>query len=780
MQRYFRLLLCCLPLQLFAQSGVQTLKGRILDQQSQSPLIGVTVTVDNVNPVKGAISDAEGYFVITDVPLGRQVLQCSYVGYEPLIVPNILLTAGKETVVELFMRESLLSVHEVVVQAVTDQHGDGRGSAAVSTLPFNAELTRRFAGSRNDPSRMAANFAGVASNNDARNDIVIRGNSPSGLLWRLDGVDIPNPNHFGSMGSTGGPVSILNNNLLGQCTFLTGAFPAPYGNALSGVFDLQMRKGNPDKREYTGQIGFNGFELGAEGPLRKATHASYLLNYRYSAPALLQNLGFDFGVGSAVPYYQDAAFKLDLPTGGAGRFSLFGIGGLSHIDLLGDLKDTTNFYNNPYQDIHQKTGMGAVGLSHVYFWNNSSFTKITLSATGFQSRVGIDSLDGARAKYAQFRDDSWQTRYAASLQWNKKFDPLNTLSLGVTANLLVAQLRDSTRTENGSLDPLRNFSGQTSLIQANGQWTRRLGGRVSLNLGLYSQWLEISHAASLEPRLGLRFEAGARHIFTLGAGRHSQMQSLGIYFNQRAEDGAQPNRNLDFTYSDQIVLGYEWHFAQNWRFQAEAYYQSISGAPVDAFPSSFSLLNEGADFGLTDRTDLVNKGTGRNYGLELTVERNFDKGYYLLTTVSLYDSRYKGSDGVLRNTLFNGRYVANLLAGREFSLGKKLTLALDTRVSAAGGKRDTPLDLAQSAVQHRAVYLEDQAYSLQLADYFRADFKITLRLNGRKTMQEWFVDFQNLSNRKNIFSRQYDPQSDVVRTVYQLGFFPNINYRIQF
>ncbi|MFN8304308.1 MAG: TonB-dependent receptor [Saprospiraceae bacterium] len=780
MQRYFRLLLCCLPFHVFAQSGVQTLKGRVLDQQSQSPLIGVTVTVSSIEPAKGAISDAEGYFVIADVPLGRQVLQCAYIGYEPLVVQNVLLTAGKETMVELSMRESVQSIHEVVVQAVTDQAGAGRNSATVSTLPFNAELTRRFAGSRNDPSRMAANFAGVASNNDARNDIVIRGNSPAGLLWRLEGVDIPNPNHFGSMGSTGGPVSILNNNLLGQCTFLTGAFPAPYGNALSGVFDLQMRKGNPDKREYTGQIGFNGFEIGAEGPLRKATHASYLANYRYSAPALLQNLGFDFGVGSAVPYYQDAAFKLDLPTGGAGRFSVFGIGGLSHIDLLGDLKDTTNFYNNPYQDIHQKTGMGAVGISHVYFWNNSSFTKITVAATGFQSRVGIDSLDASRGKYAQFRDDSWQSRYSASLQWNKKFNAANTLSLGVTANLLGAQLRDSTRVESGDLVSLREFTGQASLMQANGQWQRRFGRRVSINLGIYSQWLDLSHSASAEPRFGLRFEAGSRHSFTLGLGRHSQMQPLGIYLNRRPEDGAQTNRGLDFTYSDQLVLGYEWRFANNWRFQAETYYQSISNVPVDAYASSFSLLNEGADFGLSDRTGLVNKGSGRNYGLELTAERNFDKGYYLLATFSLFDSRYKGSDGVLRNTLFNGGYVANLLAGREYSLGKKLTLALDTRISAAGGKRDTPLDLAQSAVEHRAVYLEDQAYALQLADYFRADVKVTVRLNGRNVMQEWFVDFQNLGNRKNIFSRQYDPQSNVVRTVYQLGFFPNINYRIQF
>lgn len=419
-QRFFMFLLCCLQLQIFAQGNVQTLKGRVVDQQSKAPLIGVTVVVNNLQLPKGATTDIDGYYVIREVPFGRQTVQCNYLGYESLTAPNVLLTAGKETVLDLEMSESVSTIKEVVIQAVTDKSNADRNYATVSTLPFNAEMTRRFAGSRNDPSRMAANFAGVASNNDARNDIVIRGNSPAGLLWRLEGIDIPNPNHFGSMGSTGGPVSMLNNNLLDQCSFMTGAFPSMYGNAISGAFDLQMRRGNPDKREYTGQIGFNGFEFGAEGPFSKSSRASYLVNYRYSAPALLQNLGFDFGTGSAVPYYQDAAFKVDIPTAKAGRFSVFGIGGLSHIDLLGDLKDTSNFYTNPYQDIHQKTGMGVVGMSNTYFWSKTTYTKFILAASGFQTKVQLDSLDNERKKYAQFHDDSWQTRYTAHLLLNKK------------------------------------------------------------------------------------------------------------------------------------------------------------------------------------------------------------------------------------------------------------------------------------------------------------------------------------------------------------------------
>lgn len=779
MQKYFFFLLCLIPLQAFTQN-TQVLKGRIVDQQSKSPLIGVTVAVLNTDPVKGAITDIDGNYVIREVPLGRQTLVCSYLGYDPLSIPNVLLTSGKETVLDLEMLESVSTLKEVVVQAVTDKSNADHQYATISTQSFNAELTRRFAGSRNDPSRMAANFAGVTGNNDARNDIIIRGNSPAGLLWRLDGIDIPNPNHFGSMGSTGGPVSMLNNNLLDQSSFLTGAFPAMYGNALSGAFDLQMRRGNTDKREYTGQIGFNGFELGAEGPFHADSRASYLINYRYSAPALLQKLGFDFGTGSAIPYYQDAAFKVVIPTEKYGRFTLFGLGGLSHIDLLGDLKDTSNFYNNPYQNIHQKTGMGAVGMSHTYFWNKTAYTKLTLAATGIQTKVGIDSLDRARSEFAQFRDDSWLSRYTAHFMFNKKWSARNTMSAGIIANLLGAQLIDSTQAQPGILREIRRFEGNAGFLQGYAHWQHRAGERLTINLGVYGQVLTLNHTWSVEPRLNLRYNVFDNQSFTLGAGRHSQIQPLGVYFNHSSESTENTNRDLGFTYSNQAVLGYEVRFAKNWRWKAEAYYQDIQNAVVDAQPSSFSMLNMGVDFGLSSRTGLENKGEGRNYGLEFTLERNFDHGYYVMATTSLYRSLYKGSDGVERSTAFDGRYVSNLLAGKEFSLNRKWVLALDTRITAAGGKRDTPLDLQQSALQHKAVYLENEAYSLRLPDYFRADFKVTLRLNGRKTMQEWFIDLQNLSGHQNIFSRQYDPESNQVRTIHQLGFFPNFNYRIQF
>ncbi len=199
---------------------------------------------------------------------------------------------------------------------------------------LNIEEGMRFAGSRNDPARMAQNFAGVSGANDGRNDIIIRGNSPSGVLWRAEGVDIPNPNHFSTFGATGGPVTILNTNTLRTSSFLTGAFPADYGNALAGAFDLRLRNGNKDKYEMLAQVGFNGFEAAAEGPLGKRGGASFLVDYRYSLIAAVHALGLSVGTGASVPNYQDLTVKINVPTKKAGTFGLFAMGGLSNIHFV--------------------------------------------------------------------------------------------------------------------------------------------------------------------------------------------------------------------------------------------------------------------------------------------------------------------------------------------------------------------------------------------------------------------------------------------------------------
>lgn len=764
---------------IMAQSQVQTLRGKVLDQQSKNGIAGVTISITGTS--LSTVSDASGSFVLTLVPLGRVEVSASHISYEPAVFRNILMEAGKETLITIELLESLGVIQDSVVVVAKKEKLAARQMATLSAFEFNAEDTRRFAGSRNDIARMASNFAGVNSVNDGRNDIIIRGNSPLGLLWRLEGIDIPNPNHFGSLGATGGPVGMLNNNVIGQSAFYTGAFPAQFGNATAGAFDLTLRNGNSAKKEFTAQVGFNGLELGAEGPFSKKSKASYLIYYRYSIPGLISSLGLDVGAGGAVPAYQDISMKVEMPTKKAGQFSLFALGGSSNIDFKGELKDTSNFYNDPYHNLYNAAKMGVIGLKHTYFFNSSSSTVFTLGATGSQVLTRQDSLDDARIPHKNYREDGREWRYMASLVFNKKFSATDRLMAGVAADQLHYNYTDSIRHWQHGFIPFLQEGNKTLLTRAYLQWQHRFSKRLTLNTGAYGQMLALNKTSAIDPRIGLRYTSGSGSAVTLAYGAHSQIQSLMTYFHETLENGVfnQTNRNLKFTKSHHIVAGYE-QSVNHWKYKVEGYGQLLRNVPVEKHATNWSALNVGAGYGAGMEDSLVNEGTGYNYGLEFTAEKPFSKGYYALATLSLYDSRYKGSNGVQHHTVFNGRYLLNLLGGKEWSLNEMHTIAVDFKTVLAGGKRYTPIDLVASRNAGSVIYDDARSFELKTKDYFRLDIKLSYRMNNKKFMQEFFVDFQNVTNKKNVFSQWYDNRAEILRTQNQLGFWPNFNYRIQF
>lgn len=776
------ILLATLALQAFqpaiGQAATQTIRGTIIDQQSKNPLAYVTVEVANSS--LAATSDSTGNFVIQNVPAGRVKLLFSLVGYEPQQLGNVVIEAGKETVITAELLESLHKMQDVTVIARREKITD-KQMATVSATEFNAEDSRRFAGSRNDVARMAANFAGASSNNDGRNDIIIRGNSPTGLLWRLEGVDIPNPNHYGGLGATGGPVSMINNNVLGKSAFYTGAFPAVYGNATAGVFDLQMRDGNANRREFTGQVGFNGLELGAEGPFNKTSKASYLIYYRYSIPGLLKGLGLNLGTGVAVPYYQDLSFKINLPTKNIGKFTFFGIGGTSHIDFKGDLKDTANFYNDPYSNLYHGTKTGVAGLSHMYFFNSSTSSKITIAATGANVTTRVDSLDAHRLPHPSYRQNGNEWKYVISAVLNKKFSAKDRLTTGITLDQLHYSYNDSVLDGDYGFIPIQQEKNSTELLRGYAQWQHRFSDKLVLNTGVYTQWLALNNSFSSEGRVGAKYNIG-KGALSLAYGEHSQMQTLMTYFldTKVGDKYVQTNRELGFTKSRHIVAGWEQTLRSGWRYKLEAYTQLLNNVPVESNPSDWSALNAGADYGDSRRDSLVNKGKGYNYGIELTVEKPFANGFYLLATTSVFQSKYKGSNGVSHNTAFNGTYVVNLLGGKEWTVKASHTIGVDIKLTAAGGKRYTPINLGESITSNKTIFYDDHAFENRLSDYLRADIKLTYRMNNKSFMQEFYIDFQNATNHKNMFRQWYDNRTQFIRKQYQLGFYPNFNYRIQF
>lgn len=763
----------------------QTIRGVILDKHSQVTLPGASVVLLNSDPLIGVSSDVNGKFRLENIPVGRHSLQFSFMGYEPVVINNVDLGSGKELVLTVEMEEKVITTEEVVVTAKFQKDQTINKMATVSARSFSVEETQRYAGSLGDPSRMAANFAGVVSSNDRRNDIVIRGNSPMGLLWRLEGIEIPNPNHFGAMGTTGGPVSMLNNNLLTNSDFFTGAFPAEYGNALAGAFDLRMRSGNNEKREFVGQVGFNGFELGAEGPITKSG-ASYLVNYRYSTLDVMHKLGMEFGSGSAVPQYQDLSFKVDVPGTKAGHFSLFGLGGKSFIML-----DNEEGWGTEEVYTEYGSDMGVIGLNHQYFFNDKSRLKTSVSYSGFKTETLLDSLLAPDYKqgYPYYRSSLAETKLSIATQHIYKLSARDNFKTGVILDHFNVNYIDSVwEYDDNKFRNLTQNKGNMDMARAFTQWQHKFTDRLVLNTGLHFSYFNFNKEALLEPRLGLRWSFRGNQALSFGYGLHSQLQPKMNYFIQTQLDDStytQTNRDLKMSRSQHFVVGYDRRFAQDFRLKLEAYYQDLTKIPVSQTYEAFSMLNAGDFFAIPHIDSLINEGTGKNYGLELTVEKFFSKGYYFLVTASLYDSKYKAFDCIERNTTFNGNFIVNTLGGYELKVGSHNALAFDLKAVFGGNKRYIPLDWQASIGAGEVEYDWDHAFENRYPDYFRMDVRISFKMNGKKLNQEWALDIQNVTNNKNILVEQFqynaeNPWQSKLVKQYQTELFPMMTYRILF
>ncbi|HEY8513427.1 MAG TPA: TonB-dependent receptor [Cyclobacteriaceae bacterium] len=760
----------------------QTVKGLILDDVTKQPLPGVTVVMLETDTLIGTVTDASGYFRIDRVSPGRHSFQFTFVGYEPLVLNNVLVHTGKETVLNLTMTETVEQLDEIVVSVSRsdDQRITNNDMVSVSGRPFSMDETKRYAGSLGDPARMVANYAGVVATNDVRNDIIIRGNGSSSMLWTLNGLNIPNPNHFGSVASMGGAVSMLNSNNLDKSDFLTGAFPAQYGNALSGVFDLTLRKGNNEKREYVAQTGLNGFEFGIEGPFRKERAASYLLNARYSTLAAFQELGLSFGTGSSTPSYFDINYHLSAPMGKKSEVSLYGIWGRSSIDLLGSDYDTTSAqtYGSPNSNDYPRYYTNISGLTFNHRLSEKTFVMASLGYSRTDENYHQDSISAwTPTIVTRSAESAFVTnRYSILARVSHKFNAKHSLTAGITEDIIDYSLFWK-RIYGGEREELRmDQEGQHYLTQGYVQWRYRLSGRFTLTPGLHFQSLNPASSHSIEPRMGLTYQASDNHVLALGYGLHSQMQNVTTYaVVTPSENGfTYTNKDLGFTKSEHYVLSHDWHLTDDLHIKTELYYQDLFDIPVTRHPSSYAAININAGFEFIPSYEdsLVNGGTGRNYGIELTLEKFFGKGYYYLVTASLFDSKYRGSDGILRNTSYNMGRVINLLAGKEFSLGKDRVLGISIRTTWTGGRYITPIDHDASVQAGRAIYQEDKAFSERQTDYFRTDLKFTYRKEFTRSTLELALDLQNITNKENIFSQGWDNHKNEVIIAYQQGFFP--------
>lgn len=791
-----------------AQKLTQNIRGKIIDKEAKYALVGASISLVNL-PEKGATADENGDYTLTAVPVGRYTVKVSFVGYKEVVLNNIVVDAGKETILQVEMEEALTQLSEVTIRA--RRNGESSNEMAmVSARQFSVEETDRYAGSRGEPARMAANFAGVQGADDSRNDIVIRGNSPSGVLWRVEGVTIPNPNHFAIPGTSGGPVSIINNKYLTNSDFFTGAFPAEFGNTISGVFDLKLRNGNNKSHEKMIQFGFLGTEGMAEGPINKEKGSSYLATFRYANLWLFKRLGIDIGT-QAVPTYQDAFFRLNFPQKNGASFSVWGFGGTSTVDIMisEQTVDDRNIFGQNDRDQYYTSKMAVTGVTYTKPINKQTFVKATLAAsTNIQDanhdyiRLNTDAQGNPLVTGNTFSINSIipildyqfnESKISGVVSMNKKFSPKSTLKVGINTELVNFSSYDSARVVNllpaftlGKWDTRWLSNDWFVNVQPYAQWRYFVSEKLTLNVGASSFYSSINanSFSPIEPRAGLSWDVASGQKITLATGLHSQMQPAYTYYygsNLSENNRNYLNNGVGLTRSWHGVMGYNRLLGKNMRLLFETYYQRLFAIPVEVATSSFSIVNTGAAFSRIFPGALQNTGTGRNYGAELTLEKFFSDGYYFLVTSSLFDAKYRGSDGVLRNTDFNGRYALNALVAKEFKF-KRSSLNIGSKYSTIGGRWYGPVDEKESERLQEIIYVSETRNSLQFAPYQRLDFKIDYKMNRSGLTHTIAFDFINILGTQNILSLSYAPQpnGEFIKQEYQLGFFPVFYYRVDF
>lgn len=775
------LLLLLLGSVLPAQTLTQTVRGTVVDKQVKSPLIGAVVQVLNVTPSKGTTTDIDGNFKLEDVPVGRQTIKVTFLGYREVILNDVAVSSGKELVLNIEMEEQVVQNKEVVITA--DKKQPLNDMSTVSARTVSVEETQRYAAAVNDPARAALAYAGVATVMDGNNFISIRGNAPNGLLWRMEGVEVPNPNHFSSPGSAGGGISILSSQLLANSDFVTGAFAAEYGNASSGVFDLRLRKGNNEQREFTFQAGVLGMDAAVEGPFSAKHRGSYLVNYRYSTLGLLGKMGI-LGDGG-VTTFQDLSYNIVLPTEKYGKFTFFGFGGLSSEVYNAD-KDSA-LWQEEGDRYSSKffANTGASGMTWSKSINDHMYLKLaavgSATALGFKETYLLNDYSPREHYYNSYT----QNKMTVSAVLTNKFNANHVLRTGVILNHQGYKLNARYYDEDEQISKeFMKADGTTQVMQAFAQWQYRPTERLTFNTGFHALYLALNNKVSVEPRASARWEFIPGQSFSAGYGLHSQVLPLAAYFTKTTlPDGTATftNKELDLLKAHHLVLAYDRSVGENMRVKLEAYHQWLFHLPVGASANStYSLTNEIWD-GVRD--SLVSKGKGRNYGLELTVEKFFSKGSYFLLSASLFNSNYKTLEDVWRNSRYNGKYLVTFTGGKEFTLSqerKGRVIGFNLKLIYAGGYYDHPIDVTASQLAGHTVYDEGNAFTTKMPDYFRADIRLSLKRNYTKWTSTVSLDIQNVSNRKNVFNKYYNAETNKVEYNYQAPLIPVLSYRVEF
>jgi hypothetical protein len=750
----------------------QTLRGTVRDADNGAPLTGATVALQRGNAgisPQSIATGLEGAFVFEGLRPAYYRCTVSMVGYETQTLTEIIVAAGKEQTLDIALAHSTTELPRVTITA--PQPGR-RPLQPLSEIPLTRDQTLRFPSTYFDPGRLAAAYPGVAQTDDGINGMSIRGNSPASVRWRLEGVEIVNPNHLPNAGTfsdrpaaASGGVPMFSAQLLDNSSLMTGVFPAGYGDALGGIMDMNLRKGNTNRREFTVQAGLIGLDLAAEGPLAKGSKNSYLVNYRYSTVGLLEKMGVPFGDEKI--NFQDLSFNLSFNGRKGSRWTVFGMGGLS--ENLFDHKAGKDV--KQYKDLfdinfHSKTGV--LGVTNWTPLGTNTWLKISLAASSqVNDRTSVTTADINLNDADHLRE----SKVSGAVTFFHRLNLHNRLVAGatVTGQYYMDDLTDHYQ---GRIIPEHQFvSGQPWV---NYIWSSR-NNHLLFNAGLHALLVPYINKSAIEPRLTLTQVLSDRHRLSISWGQFSQVAPLWLNKSE-----------LDLLKAWHAGLRYTWAPAPAWAVKAELFWQHQSNLPASDYGAlrTWSVLNATETTGnLLSITQY--SGLGENKGLELSAEHYLQDDWFLAANATIFNSRYQGGDKIWHDTRWNLGHLANFTLGKEWykerAEGKIRAFGLNGRVVWTGGFREMPIDTVASLGAKSTIYNTYSAYTIQLPDYFRIDLRIYWKRSlGNRRNSTFAMDFQNVTNQQNVAYHYYDPFTKKIETKHQLGLIPGISWRLEF
>lgn len=777
----------------------ETLRGTVKDAITGEPLIGAPVRVVELQGA-AAVTDIDGNYLINISQGGRYTIESTYIGYEPSMMKEILISGVKEVVLDIALRENSTELKEVVVRPRVNKESTVNPAVLTGGVMLSMEEASRFAGGANDPARLVMAFAGVSGEADG-SGLSIHGNAPERMQYRIEGVEVFTPNHYNDMWNAGyGLISGLNSNVIGNSDFFTSTFNANYSNALSGVFDVKMRPGNNSKHENILQLGSAFEELTLEGPLSKKSNASYIVNYRYGFTALISQLGLVDTEGDQLNF-QDFSWKLNLPTKKAGTFSIFGLALLdkTHTDRI-DLKDVHSAYDasNFNGDMTQLLA----GISHkIHLGNKWSWN--TTAAYNMQ-HIGVDNLyyglerdaNGVLKTPLAFEEPETQYLFSKQKQNEDRLLFNTELSKQITGKWLTQfgaeyshrffDLKyssvDYLYADPSTMKTYTDMKDDTGLASAFWQNLLTLSDKFSMSLGVAANYFVLSDDVSVEPRASMKWQPYNGGSFSLGYGLHSMVEKLDTYF-YRDETGRLVNKDLGLSKAHHLQFSYSHKFTDNLNLRLNMFYQYGFDTPVGINGSTYCVTNR--FYAYTDEP-LVNKGNTRNYGGDITLEHYMSHGFFGQTNFSLYKSQYRGVDKVWRNQLYDRGFMFKILGGKEWMIGKNV-LNVSAKYSIQGGLRYTPIDVeamranvAAGIINDDPIYKENEAFSKRFKPTSVVDLTVSYKINRRKVSHTIAFEGLNILDAEAPQWQRYDLATGEIRTDKAGISLPNIFYRLDF